>query len=93
MAFSVMGVNVLTGRDTLDTTTARETADGGLGNTLDVVLQNLAVALGTTLAEALAALAAYVVSVALFEAALRAGWGRVLLSSKTDDKQRVGGVW
>jgi len=41
--------------DTLDTTTARETADGGLGDALDVVTQDLAVALGATLAEALAA--------------------------------------
>ena len=46
------------GRDTLDTTTTRETADGGLGDTLDVVAQDLAVALGTTLSETLAALAA-----------------------------------
>ena len=29
------------GRDTLDTTTASETANGGLGNTLDVVAKNL----------------------------------------------------
>lgn len=48
----------LTGRDTLDTATASETTDGGLGNTLDVVTKNLAVALGTALSETLAALAA-----------------------------------
>jgi hypothetical protein len=48
----------LTGRDTLDTATTSETSDSGLGNTLDVVTKNLSVALGTTLAEALAALAA-----------------------------------
>ena len=48
-----------TGRDTLDTATTRQTADGGLGDALDVVAQNLAVALGTALAEALAALAAW----------------------------------
>jgi len=47
------------GRDTLDTTTTRQTADGGLGDTLDVVTKNLAMALGTALAEALAALAAW----------------------------------
>ena len=47
-----------TGRDTLDTTTASETTDGGLGYALDVVSEDLAVALGTALAEALAALAA-----------------------------------
>ena len=43
--------------DTLDTTTTCETADSGLGDTLDVVTKNLPVALGTTLSEALAALA------------------------------------
>jgi hypothetical protein len=47
----------LTGRDTLDTTTTGETSDGGLGDTLDVVTKDLAVTLGTALAEALAALA------------------------------------
>lgn len=46
------------GGDTLDTTTTRETADGGLGDTLDVVAQDLAVTLGATLSETLAALAA-----------------------------------
>ena len=53
----------LTGRDTLDTTTTSETSDGGLGNALDVVTKNLAVTLGTALAEALAALAACEMSV------------------------------
>lgn len=48
----------LTGRNTLDTTTTSQTPDGRLGNTLDVVTENLAVALGTTLSETLAALAA-----------------------------------
>ena len=48
-----------TSRDTLDTATTCETTNGGLGNTLDVVTKNLPVALGTTLAETLAALAAY----------------------------------
>jgi hypothetical protein len=46
----------LTGRDTLDTTTTSETTDGGLGDTLDVVAQDLAVALGTTLSKTLATL-------------------------------------
>ena len=45
-------------RDTLDSTTAGQTANGGLGNTLDVVTQNLAVPLSATLAESLASLAA-----------------------------------
>lgn len=48
----------LTGRNTLDTTTTSETSDSGLCDTLDVVTKNLAVTLGTTLAETLAALAA-----------------------------------
>ena len=46
------------GRDTLDTTTAGETADSGLGDTLDVVTKNLAVTLGATLSETLATFAA-----------------------------------
>ena len=45
--------------DTLDTTTASETADSGLSDTLDVVAQNLAVTLGATLAETLATLSTY----------------------------------
>lgn len=48
-----------TGRDTLDTTTASEPPDSGLRDALDVVPKNLAVALSTTLSEALAALAAF----------------------------------
>jgi hypothetical protein len=43
-----------TGRDTLDTTTACETADSGLGDTLNVVTQDLAVTLGAALAETFA---------------------------------------
>ena len=45
-------------RDTLDTTTARQTADGGLGDALDVVPEDLPVALGASLAESLASFAA-----------------------------------
>jgi len=41
----------LTGGNTLDTATTCETADGRLGDALDVVAKNLAVTLGTTLAE------------------------------------------
>jgi hypothetical protein len=48
----------LTGRDTLDTATASQTTDGGLGDTLNVVAQNLPVTLRTALAKALATLAA-----------------------------------
>jgi len=51
------GTEIRTGRDTLDTATAGQTADGGLGDALDVVTKNLAVALGAALAETLAALA------------------------------------
>ena len=39
--------------DTLHTTTTGETADGGLGNTLNVVAKNLAVTLRAALAETL----------------------------------------
>lgn len=47
-----------TGRDTLDTTTTGKTTDGGLGDTLDVVAENLAMTLGAALSEALATFAA-----------------------------------
>lgn len=53
------GLFVDHGRDTLDTTTTSETSDGGLGDALDVVTKNLAVTLGTALAETLAALATW----------------------------------
>jgi hypothetical protein len=52
------GLLVDHGRDTLDTATACETADSGLGDTLDVVAKNLPVALGSALAETLATFAA-----------------------------------
>ena len=48
----------LTGRDTLDTATARETTDGGLGYALDVVTENLSVALGSAFAETLSTFSA-----------------------------------
>lgn len=44
--------------DTLDTATAGETADSGLGDSLDVVTQDLAVALGAAFAETFSAFAA-----------------------------------
>jgi hypothetical protein len=53
------GLLVDHGRDTLDTTTTSETADSGLGDTLDVVTEDLPVALGTALAETLATFAAW----------------------------------
>ena len=40
--------------DTLDTTTTGETADSGLGDTLDVVTKDLAVTLGASLSETFA---------------------------------------
>jgi len=43
--------------DALDTATASQAADGGLGDALDVVAEDLAMALGTALTEALASLA------------------------------------
>ena len=43
-------------RDTLHTTTTSETANGGLGDALDVVAKNLPVTLGAALAETLTAL-------------------------------------
>ena len=41
-------------RDTLDTTTASETTDGGLGDALDVVTKNLPVTLGASFSETFA---------------------------------------
>ena len=38
-------------RDTLDTTTTSQTADGGLGNTLDVIAKDFSVTLGASLSE------------------------------------------
>jgi len=51
------GLFVDHGRDTLDTATASKTADSRLRDTLDVVTKNLAMTLGTTLAEALSTFA------------------------------------
>ena len=55
----------LTGRDTLDTATARETTDGGLGYALDVVTENLSVTLGSAFAEALSTFSACVDALAM----------------------------
>jgi hypothetical protein len=51
------GLLVDHGGDTLDTTTASETADSGLGDTLDVVAQDLAVTLGAALSKTLSTFA------------------------------------
>ena len=40
-------------RDTLDSSTASQPSDGGLGDSLDVVSQHLAVTLGASLSESL----------------------------------------
>jgi hypothetical protein len=45
-------------RDTLDTASAGQTPDGGLGDALDVIPEHLPVALGASLAESLASFAA-----------------------------------
>lgn len=50
----------LTGRDTLDTATTRETTDRRLGYALDVVTENLSVALGPAFAETLSTFSACV---------------------------------
>ena len=52
------GLLVDKARNALDTAAARQTPNGGLGNALDVIPQDLAVTLGAALAKALAALAA-----------------------------------
>ena len=51
------GLLVDESRDTLDSTTTRQTPDGGLGDALDVIPQHLPVPLGTSLAESLASFA------------------------------------
>ena len=45
-------------RDTLDTSSASQPADGGLGDALDVVTQDLAMTLGASLSQSLASFAA-----------------------------------
>jgi hypothetical protein len=44
-------------RDTLDTSAASQSADGGLGDTLDVITQHFAMTLGASLAESLSSFA------------------------------------
>ena len=46
------GLLVDQARDTLDTTTTRQTANSGLGDTLDVITQDFAMTLGAAFAEA-----------------------------------------
>ena len=45
-------------RDTFDTASTRETTDGGLGDTLDVITQHFAMTFGASLSEALSSFAA-----------------------------------
>ena len=51
------GLFVDEARDALDTTTTRQTADGRLGDTLDVITQHLPVTLGASLSEPLSSFA------------------------------------
>ena len=44
--------------DTFDTPTTRKTANGGLGDTLDVITQDFAMTLGASLSESLSSFAA-----------------------------------
>lgn len=53
-------VDILTGRDTLDAATTRETTDRRLGYALDVVTKNLSVTLGSAFAETLSTFSACV---------------------------------
>jgi hypothetical protein len=60
--------------DALDTTTTSQTADGGLGDTLDVITKNLPVALGAPLSESLSSFAASShVDVSCVEARMKLG--------------------
>ena len=52
------GLLVDEARDTLDTSTTCQTADGRLGDTLDVITQHLAMTLSATLSESLSSLSA-----------------------------------
>ena len=51
------GLFVDESRDTFDTTSTSQSSDGWLGDTLDVVSQNLAMTLGASLSESLASFA------------------------------------
>merc|ERR1739836_93461 len=48
------GLLVDQARDTLDTSTSRQTTDGGLGDTLNVITQNFAMTLSASLSESFA---------------------------------------
>jgi len=52
------GLLVDKSRDTLDSTTTGETADSGLGDSLDVVAENLTVTLSSSLSESLSSFTA-----------------------------------
>ena len=52
------GLFVDEARDTFDTASTRETTDGGLGDTLDVIAQHFAMTFGASLSEALSSFAA-----------------------------------
>ncbi len=52
------GLLIDEGRDSLDTTSASQSSDGGLGDTLDVVSQDLSVSLGSSLSQTFSSLSA-----------------------------------
>ena len=52
------GLFVDEARDTLDTTTTSQTTDSGLGDTLDVITQHLAMTLGASLSQSFSSFAA-----------------------------------
>ena len=52
------GLLVDESRDTLDSTTTSQTTDGGLGDSLDVITQDLAMTLGASLSQSLSSFAA-----------------------------------
>lgn len=52
------GSGLLTGRDTLDTTTTGQATNSGLGDTLNVVAKDLAMTLGSSLSKTLSTLSA-----------------------------------
>jgi hypothetical protein len=74
------GLLVDESRDTLDSSTTSQTANGGLGDSLDVVTQHLSVALGTTLSEAFTSFTAsghdikFVVVVDLIQLRINCAW-------------------
>jgi len=61
-------------RDTLDTSTSGQPADGGLGDTLDVITQHFAMTLGASFAESFASFSSSSHDVFLLTVQLRMIW-------------------